>query len=83
MNPLRRTGTHRSVACLCIAVVLVAALMPGAVALDYAVPEPAWVLLPDLGTRTKSTPPLTVVGSGTAVVPSLPGRAPPPLSLHA
>lgn len=82
MNPLRRTGTHRSVACLCIAVVLVAALMPGAAALDYAIPEPGWVLLPDLARLTDAPQPPTFHRWGVAVVPPLPGRAPPSISIR-
>ncbi len=82
MNLIRRARGRRSIACLCIVVVLVAALMPGAATLDYAIPEPGWVLLPDLATPSESTPSLTFVGSRAAVVPSLPGRAPPTLSLR-
>jgi hypothetical protein len=38
---------NRSVAGLCIAVILLAAFLPGVSSLDYAVVEPQWVLLPD------------------------------------
>jgi hypothetical protein len=37
----------RSVAAFCIAVVIVAALLPGADGISAALAEPIWVLLPD------------------------------------
>lgn len=37
----------RSVAALCIAVIALAAFLPGISALDYALFEPLWVVLPD------------------------------------
>jgi hypothetical protein len=77
MNPLRRTRTHRSVACLCLAVVLVAAFLPGFAVLDYAIPEPGWVLLPDLATPGVPLPSRAFAGVAGHVVPPLPGRAPP------
>jgi hypothetical protein len=40
--------SRSSVACLCIVVVALAAFLPGVAALDYAVPELPWTLLPDL-----------------------------------
>lgn len=42
--------SRKSIAFLCIALVLLAGVLPGVSALDYAVPEPGWVLLPDLAT---------------------------------
>jgi peptidoglycan/LPS O-acetylase OafA/YrhL len=42
----RRSRT--SVAYLCIVVVALAAFLPGVAAIDYAVPELPWILLPDL-----------------------------------
>jgi len=38
---------NRSVAALCIAVIAIAAFLPGLSLLAYTVVEPAWVLLPD------------------------------------
>lgn len=38
---------NRSVAGFCIAVIVLAAFLPGFCALDYALFEPQWVLLPD------------------------------------
>jgi hypothetical protein len=38
---------NRSVAGLCIAVIVLAAFLPGVCTLDYALFEPQWVLLPD------------------------------------
>ena len=74
---------RRYVAVVCIAAVLFAAFMPGAVAIDLAVPEPAWTLLPDLATLV---PFLEVdradLYSFTFVAP-VQGRAPPaPLSTN-
>jgi hypothetical protein len=42
--------SRKSIAYLCIAVVVLAAVLPGVSALEYAVPQPGWVLLPDLAT---------------------------------
>jgi hypothetical protein len=38
---------RRPVAAICIAVVALAAFVPGLAALDHALLEPLWVLLPD------------------------------------
>jgi hypothetical protein len=38
---------RRSVVGLCVAVIVLAAFVPGLSALDYALLEPVWVLLPD------------------------------------
>ncbi len=38
---------NRSVAGFCIAVIVLAAFLPGVCALDHALFEPLWVLLPD------------------------------------
>jgi len=47
---------NRSVAGLCIAVIVLAALLPGISALDSAVFEPQWVLLPDEVTVAVDSP---------------------------
>lgn len=68
---------HRSVAGFCIAVIVLAAFLPGVCALDYALFEPQWVLLPDEITVAVDTP---VVVSDEQTVPLLslvPSRAPP------
>jgi hypothetical protein len=68
---------RRSVAGLCIAVIVLAAFLPGVCALDYALFEPQWVLLPDEITVAVDTP---VVVSDAQTVPLLslvPSRAPP------
>jgi hypothetical protein len=68
---------RRSVAGLCIAVIVLAAFLPGVCALDYALFEPQWVLLPDEITVALDTP---VVVSDEQTVPLLslvPSRAPP------
>jgi hypothetical protein len=44
-------GRRKVVVVLCIAAVLLAGLMPGAATADLVVPEPAFILLPDLSTR--------------------------------
>ena len=59
--------SQRSVACLCIVVVALAAFLPGVAAFDYAVPALPWILLPDL--------------AATAVVPAVPPCDEQPSSL--
>jgi hypothetical protein len=72
---------NRTVAGLCIAVIALAAFLPGISALELALVEPQWVLLPD------STPVAvcsTVLGADEQPIPFLsllPSRAPPSLSL--
>lgn len=77
MRTMRRAGAHRSVACLCIAVVLVAAFVPGFAALDYAVPELGWVVLPDLATPAVPLPSRKFGHVAGHLVLPPPGRAPP------
>ena len=78
-----RPVPRRYVAVVCIAAVLFAAFMPGAVAIDLAVPEPAWTLLPDLATLAPPLPDnLPDLYTFTFVAP-VSGRAPPaPLSTN-
>jgi hypothetical protein len=67
----------RSVAGLCIAVIALAAFLPGISALEYALFEPQWVLLPD---DTPVAVCSTVACRDEQPVPLfsvLPSRAPP------
>ncbi len=70
---------NRSVACLCIAVVALTALLPGLSAFTDAVFEPRWVLLLD---QTPATPAL-VAATGDeqtlSLLPLAPSRGPPSL----
>ncbi len=71
------TRPRRSVAGLCIAVIVLAAFLPGVCALDYALFEPQWVLLPDEVTVALDIP---VASSDEQTVPLLslgPSRGPP------
>jgi hypothetical protein len=72
---------RRSVVCLCVAVIVLAALLPGSSVLDYALFEPQWVLLPD-------DPPVVVCITSApsreqpaSLLSLLPSRAPPSLPL--
>lgn len=71
----------RPVVYLCVAVIVLAALLPGSSALDYALFEPHWILLPD-------DAPVVVCHTGTpgreqpaSLLSLLPSRAPPSLPL--
>lgn len=71
----------RSVVGLCIAVIALAAFLPGISSLEYALFEPQWVLLPD-------DTPVAVCAIGTPgdeqpvpLVSLLPSRAPPSFAL--
>jgi hypothetical protein len=68
---------HRGVARFCIAVIVLAAFLPGICALDGVLFEPLWVLLPDEVTVALD---ISVVASDEQTVPLLsliPSRAPP------
>ena len=74
----RRSRT--SVACLCIVVVALAAVLPGVAAIDYAVPELPWILLPDLA-ATAAIPVAPLADEQPSSLLSLvSSRAPPLLS---
>lgn len=77
MTPLRRRRTRRIVACLCAAAVLLAALIPGAGVLDYAIPSPEWVLLAYLPAGLDALPVEVPLPREAACVIPLRGRAPP------
>ena len=68
---------RRSVAFLCIAVVGLAAFLPGVSAFFYAVFEPQWILLPALSSA--AAPPATAPRDEQSRPLSslLPSRAPP------
>jgi hypothetical protein len=77
------TRTRRSIAYVCVAAALLAALLPGVSIDDYAVPEPGWILLPDIGTLHRHVPADAAdVPASTPPAPA-PGRAPPSLASHA
>ena len=78
MPGVTRTRRQRWLALgLCVAIVAVAAIVPGGAALEVALFERAWVLLPDMARsprppeRTEPRPP------AAPALPSLPSRAPP------
>ena len=68
---------RRPVAVLCIAVIALAAFMPGVSACDDAVFEPSWVLLPDLAWTFVPNTPVRVPEQLLALLALLPSRAPP------
>jgi hypothetical protein len=71
--------SHRRVIGLCVVVIAVAAFLPGISALDFALLEPQWVLLPD---DTPVAPGPAVASCDEQPVPLLrvlSSRAPPAL----
>ena len=81
---------RRSVVGLCIAVIVLAAFLPGISALDYTLLEPRWVLLPDEVTvpstflsiqrRTVASSPFFLSSRAPPLPPS-PDRTSPDLSI--
>jgi hypothetical protein len=69
--------TRRSIAYVCVAAVLLAALLPGVSIADYAVPEPGWALLPDLVTPHRPVPADATDVPASAPPAPAPERAPP------
>ena len=69
---------QRSVVFLCIAVVALAAFLPGISALDYAVPQPSFVLLPDLSGVLLALPDTSADEQPVPFDRCVPSRAPPP-----
>jgi hypothetical protein len=69
------------VAYLCIAVVVLAAFLPGVSAFDYAVPAPQFALLPDLAVVADL--PLAIPGNErpSSLLSLVSPRAPPRLAL--
>jgi hypothetical protein len=71
----------RSAAGVCIAVIVVAAFLPGLCALDYALFEPQWVLLPEeviVAVDRADTP---CDEQPAPLLSLLPSRAPPAIPL--
>jgi hypothetical protein len=66
-----------SVVYLCLVVVVLAAFLPGASALDYAIPTPQWVLLPDLSIVTHDLDPTAGVEQPVSLRWLVSSRAPP------
>ena len=71
----------RSVAGLCIAVIALAAFLPGIGAFDCALLEPQWVLLPDDTPVAFSSAPAPVTEQPRPLHSTLVSRGPPSLSL--
>jgi hypothetical protein len=67
----------RAIAGLCIAVVALAALLPGIAALESAIFEFSWVLLPDETPLGPCTTPRSGVAQPQSLRSLLPSRAPP------
>jgi hypothetical protein len=74
---MRGTRRRNSIAWLCIAAVLLAAFVPGVSALDAAIAEPGFILLPDLATLQRPPASEPVLAPAAAFVSPDPGRAPP------
>jgi len=72
---------NRSVAGLCIAVIVLAAFLPGISALDYALFEPQWVLLPDEVRLAVYSPVEPGDEQPVPFLSLLPSRAPPSVPL--
>lgn len=71
---------RHSVVFLCIAAVGLAAFLPGVSALDYAVFEPSWVLLPDPASVAAPEAATSADEQPQALLSLLPSRAPPVIS---
>ena len=72
---------HRSVVFVCIVAVALAAFLPGASALDFAVFEPTWVLLPDLAPVLVPLAPPVADEQPQSLLSLAASRAPPATSL--
>ena len=68
---------NRSVAGFCIAVIVLAAFLPGLCAFDYALFEPQWVLLPDEVIVAVDRPDTPCDEQPAPLLSLLPSRAPP------
>jgi hypothetical protein len=72
---------RRSVAAVCVAVILVSALLPGAACLDAAYLEPIWVLLPDATPVELDPAPISTDEQPLALFAILSSRGPPEASV--
>jgi hypothetical protein len=68
---------NRSIAGLCIAVIVLAAFLPGLSAFDCALLEPCWVLLPDEVVVAVYRPAAPSDEQTAPLFSLLPSRAPP------
>jgi hypothetical protein len=68
---------RRSVVLLCVAVIALAPFLPGVSALDFAVVEPSFVLLPDLSSAVAPEPTAAADEQPVSLLSLLPSRAPP------
>jgi hypothetical protein len=68
---------RRSIAGFCIAVIVLAAFLPGAAVLDGALFEPVWILLPEEVVAFVVCPVAAVDEQTTPLLSLLPARAPP------
>jgi hypothetical protein len=68
---------NRSVAGFCIAVIVLAAFLPGVCALDQVLFEPLWVLLPDEVTVALEPPATPCDEQPAPLLSLLASRAPP------
>jgi hypothetical protein len=68
---------HRSVAGFCVAVIVLAAFLPGFCALDYALFEPQWVLLPDEVVVAVDSPLIPAAAQPVALLSLVSSRGPP------
>jgi hypothetical protein len=76
--PLRpHTTARRTVTYLCVAALLLAAVLPGLAAVDYVVPNPGWVILPAFSPAPPVRPVLVAAEQPRSLAASLPSRAPP------
>jgi hypothetical protein len=71
---------NRSVAILCIGIIALAAFLPGSAALEAALLEPQWVLLPDEVSVTVRRPITPCLEQPVPLLALLPSRAPPLLA---
>jgi hypothetical protein len=71
----------RSVVALCVAVIALAAFLPGVSALDYALLEPRWILLPDEAPVPLCITTAPAIEQPRPLLSLLPSRAPPALPL--
>lgn len=72
---------NRAIVGLCVAVIVVAAFLPGLSSLEYALFEPQWVLLPDEAPVAVDPAPARANEQPVALLSLLSARGPPSLPL--